>query len=253
MKQVILPNKMYPDENWQARVDLAACLRVAAFLNFHEGVDNHFSLLTPGRSDRFLINPHRLHWSEIRASDIVEVDEGGNPTDYKTAPEATAFYIHSRIHLKCPNARCVLHTHMQYATALTMLENVRLESAIQGALKFYGQIAYYEGFSGLALDPGEGDRMAEALGNRRILFLANHGVIVVGPTIAHAFNDLYYLEQVCKAQITAMSSGVALKLIPHDIAEYTFQQMQKDRDDQAYHHFAAMKRLINRDDPDYAS
>lgn len=241
------------DAAWQARVDLAAMLRIAVHLDLHEGVDNHFSVLAPGRTDRFLINPHRRHWSEVRASDIVEVDHQGQPVDDKQPPEATAFHIHSRIHLQCPHAKCVLHTHMRYATALSMLDGVRLEPVVQGALKFYGQIAYDDMFGGLALGSDEGDRMAVALGDRRILILANHGVVVVGPTIAHAFNDLYYLERVCRAQITAMSSGATLKRIPQDVAQHTFEQMQGDRDDQALHHFAAMKRILDRDAQDYAS
>lgn len=238
---------------WRARADLAAMLRIAVRLDLHEGVDNHFSLLAPGRTDRFLINPHRRHWSEVRASDIVEVDHQGRPVDGKQPPEATAFHIHSRVHQQCPHATCVLHTHMPYATALSMLEGVRVEPAVQGALKFHGQIAYDEEFGGLALDTSEGDRMAAAMGDRRILFLANHGVVVAGRSIAHAFNDLYYLERVCRAQITAMSTGVALKRIPQDVAQHTFEQMQADRDDQANHHFAAMKRILDREEPDYAS
>ena len=115
----------------------------------------------------------------------------------KTSLEATVFFIHSIIHRRCPEAFCVLHTHMRYATALSMLQNGRVELAVQGALKFYGQIAYYDQFSGLVLDGSEGDRLAEALDNKRILFLSNHGIIIVGRNVAHAFNDLYYLEQVC--------------------------------------------------------
>lgn len=238
---------------WKSKIDLAAVLRTAARLNLHEGVDNHFSLITPGVGDRFLINPHRRHWSEVCASEIVDVDDNGMPIDDGDAPEATAFFIHSSIHKVCPHAKCVLHTHMRYATALTMLEGVRLEPVVQSALKFYGQIAYYEDFGGLALDNSEGYKMAKALGQKRILFLENHGVIVVGPSIAHAFNDLYYLEHACRAQITAMSSGAPLKRIPQDVAQHTHEQMQKDRDDQAIHHFAAMKRILDREQPEYAS
>ena len=152
-------------------------------------------------------------------------------------PERTAFFIHSRIHMACPQAKCILHTHMRYATAVTMIEGGRLEPVVQSALKFFGQIAYMDDFGGLALDEDEGDRLARALGEKRILFLANHGVIVVGPSVAHAFNDLYYLEKACMAQITAMSSGRPLKRIPQQVAEYTHAQMQGDRDDQSLEAF----------------
>ena len=108
-------------------------------------------------------------------------------------------------------------------------------------------------FGGLALDEDEGDRLARALGEKRILFLANHGVIVVGPSVAHAFNDLYYLEKACMAQITAMSSGRPLKRIPQQVAEYTHAQMQGDRDDQSSRHFMEIRRILDKEEPDYAT
>jgi ribulose-5-phosphate 4-epimerase/fuculose-1-phosphate aldolase len=108
-------------------------------------------------------------------------------------------------------------------------------------------------FGGLALDEDEGDRLARALGEKRILFLANHGVIVVGPSVANAFNDLYYLEKACMAQITAMSSGRSLKRIPQEVAEYTYTQMQGDRDDQSSRHFMEIRRILDKEEPDYAT
>ena len=241
------------DAYWENKVDLTAALRMAARLDLHEGVDNHFSVMLSEKPFRFLLNPNRRHWSALRASELVEVDERGSPIGDYEAPEKTAFFIHSRIHMACPQAKCIFHTHMRYATALTMLEGGRLEPVVQSALKFFGQAAYLDDFGGLALDEEEGDRMAKALGDKRILFLANHGVIIVGPTVAHAFNDLYYLEKSCMAQITAMSSGIPLKRIPQDVAAYTHEQMQKDRDDQSSRHFNEIKRILDKDEPDYAS
>lgn len=237
---------------WQARVDLAASLRWCARLGLHEGVDNHFSLIVPGTTDRFLLNPHRRHWAEVRASDLVEVDGDGNPVDGKKPPEQTAFYIHSEVHKRCSHAICVMHTHMTYTTALTMIEGGRLEPVVQSALKFQGQIAYDDAYGGLAFGVDEGARIAKALGDKRIALLANHGVMVVGPSVGHALNDLYYLERSAKAQIVAMSTGRPLRRIRQDIAEATFQQMQSDRDDQAHHHLAAIKRILDREEPDYA-
>ena len=240
------------DARWQATVDLAGSLRSAARLGLSEGVDNHFSLLVPGSRDRFLINPHRRHWAEVRAGDLVEVDGDGRPVDGKQPPEATAFHIHSQVHWRCPHAVCVMHTHMPYATALTAIEGGRLEPVVQPALKFHGQIAYDDDYGGLALDADEGARIAGALKDRRICFLANHGVVVVGPSVAHAWNDLYYLERACQAQVLAMSTGRPLRRIRQDVAAATFEQMQSDRDDQATNHLAALKRVLDREEPDYA-
>ena len=140
---------------------------------------------------------------------------------------------------------------MPYATALSTIAGGRLEPIVQPALKFHNQIAYYDQYHGLALDIEEGDRLAYALKDKRIAILANHGVIATGPTIAHAFNDLYYLERAAQAQILAYSSGQPIQRIPQDICANTFEQMQADRDDQAIRHLAEIKRILDKEEPDY--
>lgn len=241
------------DVRSRCRTDLAAALRLAARMGFHEGICNHFSAMIPGETDRFLINPHGFHWSEVRASDLVEVDADGNALDGREPPEPTAFFIHYHIHRLVPNARVVLHTHMPYATALTMLEDGRLEPTLQTALKFYDAIAYDDLYNGLALDDSEGERIAAALGTgKRVAFLANHGVVVTGESIAHAFDDLYYLERACQAQVIAMSTGRPMRRIPQDVARMTADQMMSDPERaQAVRHFEALKRLLDRDEPDF--
>ena len=162
-----------------ARIDLAAAFRLAVRLDLHEGVCNHFSvMLADGRT--FLLNRYGLHWSEVAASNLIALDADGNILAGDGEYEKTAFYIHSRIHLGSPHAACVLHTHMPYATALTLLEGGRLEMVEQNALRFYDDIAYDDTYNGLVVDNAEGDRLARTLGNKRVMFLANHGVIVVG-------------------------------------------------------------------------
>jgi ribulose-5-phosphate 4-epimerase/fuculose-1-phosphate aldolase len=242
-----------PDAVGQARIDLAAALRLAARLGFHEGVCNHFSLVVPGQDDRFLINPDRRHFAEARASDLVIVDNDGKLVAGAAPPEPTAFYIHWRIHRTNPRAACVLHTHMPHATALTTIAGGRVEWVSQTSLKFYDDIAYDDQYNGLVLDEGEGDRIAAALAGKRVLFLANHGIIVIGRSVAEAFDDLYYLERVCELQLIAMQSGRPLRHIPHSLAEATRRQMAADKPTAAQSHFAALKRLLDRDGEDYAA
>lgn len=232
------------------RVELAAALRWAARLGLHEGICNHFSVAVSPAGDRFLVNPLGVHWREMRASDIVLADADGSVIDGRHEVEPTAFFIHSRMHVARPSARVVLHTHMPYATALTMVEGGRLEMAGQTALKFYDRVAYDEDYNGLALDSTEGDRLAASMGDRDIAFLAAHGVIVTGPTLHDAFDDLYYLERACQSQVLAQSTGLPLKIVPTQVAQRTARQMSGESG-QARRHFEALQRMLDREEPEY--
>jgi ribulose-5-phosphate 4-epimerase/fuculose-1-phosphate aldolase len=237
----------------EARVDLAAALRLAARFDLHEGIDNHFSYALPGLEDCFLLHPYGLHWSEVTAGDILLVDQEGRVLDGEGEVEISAFAIHSRIHRQHPQARCVLHTHMPYATALTAVEAGRLEPVNQNALRFYGDVAYDDDYGGLAHDLEEGARIAVALGGKRVLFLANHGVIVVGETIAGAFDDLYFLERACRLQVLAMASGRPLKRVSENLAADTAARFRRNNGGPYGEiHFAALKRQLDREEPDYA-
>lgn len=234
-----------------ARIDLAAAFRLAARMDLHEGVCNHFSFMLPD-GKRFLLNRYGLHWSEVSASNLLTLDAEGNVLEGKGEFEKTAFYIHSRIHLANPRAACVLHTHMPYATSLTLLENGRLEMAEQNALRFHDDIAYDDTYNGLVVDNAEGDRLARVLGTKRVMFLANHGVIVVGPSVAEAFDLLYYLERACRLQVLARSTGGELKMVRDEVVRETYRMMLADSRKYAGAHFAALKRILDREEPDYS-
>jgi ribulose-5-phosphate 4-epimerase/fuculose-1-phosphate aldolase len=232
----------------QARLDLAAALRSAARHGLNEGVCNHFSMAVPGRSDLFLVNPQGLHWSEISPSDLVVADFDGNVVEGRHPVEPTAFHIHARIHAGKPGAAAVLHTHMPYATALTSIRGGRIEMCTQNAFRYWERIAYDEAYSGLALSTTEGDRMCRAMGDKDILFLRNHGVVVCGPTMAQAYDDLYYLERAAMVQVLAMQTGRPLHVIDESCARQTAEQMAGESQ-QAFLHFDSLKRLLDRDEP----
>jgi len=235
----------------RARVDLAAALRWAAKLGLSEGICNHFSLTLPGPEDRYLINPFGIHWAEMRASHLLVLDRNGTIVEGKGEVETTAFHIHSRLHRMRQDAVAVLHTHMPNATALTMIEGGRLTMAHQNALRFHDAIAYDDQYNGLALSRDEGDRMADALGSARIMFLANHGVIALGPDLAQAFDDLYYVERAAEMQVLALSTGRPLRLVTDEVARRTAVDFARDRPAYAHAHFEAIKRLLDREDDSY--
>lgn len=235
----------------QARVDLAACFRMAARLGLHEGICNHLSFVVPGREDLFLVNPYGWGFAEITASRLLVCDFAGNVVAGEGVPEATAFYIHARVHKNLPRAKAAFHTHMPNATAMAMVEGPPLLWAGQSSLKFYGRTLVDEEYNGLALDEREGDRIAASIGNADIVFMKNHGVMVVGRNIAEAWDDLYYLERACEAQRLALSMGRVLKPIPPDLAARTYAQMRQGGRDSAVLHLDSVKRILARDEPDF--
>lgn len=237
------------NELTEMRRNLAAILRWSCRLGLSEGICNHFSFaLAP---DRFLVNPFGYHWSELRASQMLLVDYDGKVIEGDGRVEPTALFIHAEIHRGVPHARCVLHTHMPYATALATLQRGRLEMASQNALRFCDDIAYDDDYRGLALNNAEGIRICRQIGGKRILFLANHGVVVLGSSIAAAFDDLYYLERACEVQVLAQSTQLPLKIVPDVVARKTVEQFKAD-DSYAHAHLAAIRRILDRECPEYA-
>ncbi len=240
---------------WLARVDLAAAHRLAVMHGFNEGIFNHLTLAVPGRNDRFLLNPFGLHWSEVTASCFMEVGYDGSLLSGEGEIERSAFCIHAPIHRLNPDAACVLHTHMPYASALTRLKDPRIEAIGQTEIGFLRIVAYDESYTGLAYDPAEGERLAGVLGDRKILFMANHGVLSVGKTVAEAYDHLYYLERACQVQLLAMSSGKKLKHVPDAVVKRTQEQYDESPvyggKPACEHHFAALKRILDRHEADY--
>jgi ribulose-5-phosphate 4-epimerase/fuculose-1-phosphate aldolase len=235
----------------QARIDLAAVLRWSARLNYQQGVCNHFSLLAPGSEDLFLVNPEGLFWSEITASSLLLCDLDGHIVEGSGTVESSAFFLHAPIHRHNKKARAVLHSHVPYATALCLLKNAIVEPAFLGGLQFFGRIAYDEECRGGAFSAAEGDREAAILGDKNILMMRNHGPIVVGPTVAAAFDRLYYLEESCQRQLLAMATGLPLSRVESSVAEDLASQTAL-YDAYAEKHLAAIKRVLDREEPAYS-
>lgn len=230
----------------QAREDLAAAFRIAAAHGLHEGIDNHLSLAVPGRDDLFLLNRYGPHWSEITADDILTVDLDGNVVDGHGRWEVTAFMIHRGCHRARPDARAVFHTHQPYATALALTADGLDTRLSQNAMYFHGAVARL-GYGGLADGSSEGDRIAGSVRDgSSVVMLDNHGVLVVGRDVAHAWHQLYFLEQAARVQVLAQSTGRELVGVDDDVAQRTRAQWLVDVDAPAAL-FAAEKRLLGLD------
>jgi ribulose-5-phosphate 4-epimerase/fuculose-1-phosphate aldolase len=239
----------------EARVHLAAALRLAVLHELDEGIDNHFTMTVPGRDGQYLILPFGLHWSEARASDLIVFDEQGHvPEGRDGALELSAQCIHAPIH-RITGARVVMHTHQTWAMALNMLEDNRLLPASQTAAFFDGQIAYDDDYTGLAATLEEGERLARTMGTRPIVFMKNHGVLVTGDTVAQAYRRLYRLERVCRNQVLALGTGRPIAVLSAEIVARVQAPNSADRHPRAQRDrlfFEAMMRVLDRELPGYA-
>lgn len=240
----------------QARIDMAAAHRLAVMHDFHEGIDNHFTLIVPGRNDRFYLNEFGLHWSEVTASNLMEVSFGGEVVEGAGIADQSAICIHAPIHRMVPGAACVLHTHMPYCTALAQLEDMTLEMTGQNALYFRDKIAYDPDYNGFADEQIEGERMAALMDGKPILMLANHGVVVTGGTVAQAYHRLYFLERACQTQMFTMWTGQRRRVVSQHILDKVRQQAKQAdpalRKSPADYMFDAYKRILDRAEPGYA-
>ena len=236
----------------QARVDLAAALRWAAKLNLHEGVANHFSLAINDSGSRFLMNPNQRHFSRIKASELIEIDV--NDSEVLTGPDApdiTAWGLHGSIHRHCRHARCVMHVHSNYATVLAALADSRLPPIDQNAAMFYNRYVIDEAYGGLALED-EGERCARLLHDpkKRVMIMGNHGLLVVGASVADTFNRLYYFERAAGTYIQALQTGRELRVLSDEVAEKTAQQLEA-YPEQDERHFVELKAILDNEGSDY--
>ena len=231
--------------------DLAAIFRWTARLNMNEGIANHFSVCLPNSND-FYVNGSGLHFSSIKASDIILVKQN-NIEEIKKQPklvDPTALNIHGTIHRKVSHARCILHVHSKYATALSTLKDPILKPIDQNTMRFYNRVAIHKDFGGLGFEE-ESNKMALAIGNNRSMMLANHGILTVGETVAEAFDELYYFEKACETYITALSTNKELNIVSSKVAEKTAQEWENYPVNMGKQHLNEIKKILDKEDPSY--
>ena len=241
-------------DHWQARVDLAAAFRWTARLGMHEAVANHFSLAINDDGSRFLMNPNQMHFARIRASDLLEIDANDPATlSGPNAPDPTAWGLHGALHRHCPHARCAMHVHSIHATVLASLANSRLPAIDQNTATFHNRVVIDEQYGGLAFE-AEGERCAALFSDpaRKVMIMGNHGIMVIGATVAETFNRLYYFERAAETYIRALQTGQPLRVMPDDIAEKTARELE-DYPEQDTRHLAELKAILDEEGSTYAS
>jgi len=240
-------------DHWDERVDLAAAFRWTVRLNMHEGVANHFSLAVSDDGQKFLMNPNQRHFSRIKASDLLLLD-AGNPAamDQPDAPDPTAWFLHGALHRHVPQARCVMHVHSKYATVLASLKDSSMPPIDQNTMRFYGKIAIDEDYDGMGLGD-EAERVGSLMRanpDKSVLIMGNHGIMVFAPTVAYAFDEMYYFERSCETLITAYMTGKPLRLASHEVAEKTARQW-REYPGIGDIHFAELKAILDGEGGDY--
>ena len=239
-------------ETTELQRDLAATFRWTARLNMHEGVANHFSACVPGSTTDFYVNKAGIHFSQIKASDLILVTKE-NIKELNEKPEivdATAINIHGNIHQKVPHAKCIFHVHSKYATALSTLKNATLPPIDQNTMRFYNRVSIYNEYGGLGFKD-ESIKMANALGNNQHMLLANHGILTTGETISEGFDALYYYEKSAETYLTALSTNQELNIASHEVAEKTAQEWSNYPIDLARAHLDQIRIILDKEEPDY--
>ncbi|WP_129141693.1 class II aldolase/adducin family protein [Modicisalibacter coralii] len=238
-----------------ARRDLAAAYRLIAHFGLDDSIYTHISARADGDGEHFLINPYGYRFEEVTASNLVSVDLDGHVVDDPDGAgiNKAGFTIHSAIHAARPDVHCVLHTHTVAGVAVSCLEEGLLPLN-QWAMEFHGRTAYHD-YEGIALDLTERERLVADLGDKPVMVLRNHGMLVCGRTVGEAFRRMYNLERSCQAQLAAMATGMPIRRPSDALAEHTARQYEGwDADHGATERdpeWDAYLRLLRRIQPDF--
>lgn len=213
------------EQEWQTRIDLAACYRLVDHYGMSDLVGTHISARVPGEESAFLINPYGWYFDEITASSLVKVDLDGKILSEVESPiNQAGFVIHSAVLGARPDVACVLHTHTRAGMAVSAME-CGLLSITQHSMKFHNRLSYHE-YEGVATNLDEGERLVRDLGDNHAMILRNHGLLTAGRSVSEAFFLMFRLEKCCQAQVDAMAGGTKLQLISPEVSESTSRMME---------------------------
>ena len=234
----------------QIRIDLAAALRLSAKLGMHEAVANHFSAAVSEDGKSFLLNPKWVHFSKVKASDLILVHADDSASFEKGKIDSTAWAIHGQIHKLRPDIKVLMHLHPIYTTTLSCLKNPTILPIDQNSARYFQRVAYDFNYSGMADQRAEGQRLTQLLQDKSRLLMGNHGVIVSSHKIGIAFDDMYTIERASQLLVNAYATGQALSILDDHIAEKTAKDWEKI-DDYSQAHFEEMKMILMKEDPSF--
>lgn len=235
------------------RRDMAAAFRWTARLNMHEAVSNHFSLAVNDDGTQFLMNRNQVHFSSITASSLLLLDANNPDTpNMPDAPDPTAWGLHGAMHRHCQHAKCVMHVHSIFATVLASLADSNLPPIDQNTAMFFNRIVIDDNFGGLAFE-AEGERCAAAMQDpaKKVMVMGNHGVLIVGDSVADTFNRMFFFERAAETYIRALQTGQKLRVISDEIAEKTAQEIES-YPGQAIRHLAELRAILDNETSNYA-
>ena len=237
-------NNKYSDDEWNNRVNLAACYHLADYFGFSDIIWNHITAKTSTNKETFLINSFGLRYDEITASNLVEISLDGKVISKNASINYTGYIIHGAIHKNRKDINCVMHTHSRAGLAISCLEE-GLIPMIQDAAFLYNRVSYHD-WEGMSTETDECDRLAKNLGSNKVMILKNHGLLTCGSTIAETFMLMYYLDRACKNQIDILSMGKKASIPSDNIMEFAANQYDDPRFKLGVHEWPALLRLLDK-------
>ena len=241
--------RTYSDDEWRARVDLAAAYRLTDHFDMTDLLYNHITCRVPGTDDQFLINEFGLGYDEITASNLVKIDIEGNVVeDGDHRINFPGYVIHSAVHAARHDAVSVMHAHTLYGMAVSALEE-GLIPLQQETYRFYNRVAYHD-FEGQSVHTSERERLVTDLGDKDAMILKNHGLLTLGRSVAEAWVSMWQLEKACKVQVIAQSTGQVIHQVPPQVMEKASSAR--------FHRYEAIEwpwllRKLDAKDPSYRS
>lgn len=236
----------------QLRIDLAAAFRCFARLGMHEAVANHMSAAVSPDGRKFLMNRKWQHFSRVRASDLILLDADDSASAARDDIDPTAWAIHGQMHRRLPHVRVVMHLHPVYTTAIATLKDPEIKPIEQNTARYFNRVALDTAFGGMADTEEEGARLCGLLDGKSRLMMGNHGIMITGESIGEAFDDMYTIERACQILTLAYSTNQPLNVLSAEVAEKTARDWEGIRDF-SLAHFDEMKKILDREEPDYAT